>query len=226
MTMYKLVLFDVGNILVKDSKDVSEYMSESIRNIYGRVVTVNLNDYSGWTSQEIAQDVLRKDKMDEAEIKAKLNRIMEDLFYTYYNVAGHDRQVLVDGARELLAQLWKKDITMGIITGEAERIVKFRAEKTTIHGFFKTGAYGNDGKTFEEIVRNAVKKAESEFKIGKEEILIVTNSPYMIKDAKAVGVASVGVESGHHSEGELRWAGASLVVKSIKDRGKIMELVG
>ena len=56
--MYKLVLFDVGNILVKDSKDVSEYMSESIRNIYGRVVTVNLNDYSGWTSQEIAQDVL------------------------------------------------------------------------------------------------------------------------------------------------------------------------
>ncbi len=226
MTMYKLVLFDVGNILVKDSKDVSEYMSESIRNIYGRVVTVNLNDYSGWTSQEIAQDVLRKDKMDEAEIKAKLNRIMEDLFYTYYNVAGHDRQVLVDGARELLAQLWKKDITMGIITGEAERIAKFRAEKTTIHGFFKTGAYGNDGKTFEEIVRNAVKKAESEFKIGKEEILIVTNSPYMIKDAKAVGVASVGVESGHHSEGELRWAGASLVVKSIKDRGKIMELVG
>jgi phosphoglycolate phosphatase-like HAD superfamily hydrolase len=224
--MYKLVLFDVGNILVKDSKDVSEYMSESIRNIYGRVVTVNLNDYSGWTSQEIAQDVLRKDKMDEAEIKAKLNRIMEDLFYTYYNVAGHDRQVLVDGARELLAQLWKKDITMGIITGEAERIAKFRAEKTTIHGFFKTGAYGNDGKTFEEIVRNAVKKAESEFKIGKEEILIVTNSPYMIKDAKAVGVASVGVESGHHSEGELRWAGASLVVKSIKDRGKIMELVG
>ena len=226
MIMYKLVLFDVGNILVKDSKDVSEYMSESIRNIYGRVVTVNLNDYSGWTSQEIAQDVLRKDKMDEAEIKAKLNRIMEDLFYTYYNVAGHDRQVLVDGARELLAQLWKKDITMGIITGEAERIAKFRAEKTTIHGFFKTGAYGNDGKTFEEIVRNAVKKAESEFKIGKEEILIVTNSPYMIKDAKAVGVASVGVESGHHSEGELRWAGASLVVKSIKDRGKIMELVG
>ncbi len=226
MRMYKLVLFDVGNMLVRDSKDVSEYMAESIRNIYGRVVTVNLSDYAGWTSQEIAQDVLRKDKMDEAEIKAKLNRIMEDLFYTYYNVAGHDKQVLVDGARELLAQLWKKDIAMGIITGEAERIAKFRAEKTTIHGFFKIGAYGNDGKTFEDIVRSAVKRAESELKIGKEEILIVTNSPYMIKDAKAVGVASVGVESGHHSEGELKSAGASLVVKSIKDRGKILGLVG
>ena len=221
--MYKLVLFDVGNMLVKDSKGVSEYMAESIRNIYGRIVTVDLGNYAGWTSQEIAEDVLRKDKMDEDEIKAKLNRIMEDLFYTYYNVAGHDKQILVDGSRELLAHLWKKDIQMGIMTGEAERIAKFRAEKTTIHGFFKFGAYGNDGKTFDDIAKSAVKKAEAELRVGKGEILVVANSPRLIRGAKAAGMGAVGIADGKYSEHDLSSAGANLVVKSLKDKNRILE---
>ena len=222
--MYKLVLFDVGNMLVRDSKAISEYMSESIRNIYGRIVTVDLKDYPGWTSQEIAEDVLRKDNVDEQEIKSKLHRITEDLFYTYYNVAGHDKQILVDGARDLLAQLWKKDITIGMITGEAERIAKLRAEKTTLHGFLKFGVYAGDGKTFEDIAKRAVTKAESELKIGKNEILIVTNSLHLVKGAKASGIAAIGVAESV-PEREFKTAGANLVVKSIKERGKIVSFV-
>lgn len=165
--MYKLVLFDVGNVLVRDSKDVSGYVAESIRNIYGRIVTVDLKRYNGWTSQNIVEDVLRRGGVDEEEIKSKLSRIMDDLFYTYYNVGGHDKQIIADGARELLAQLWKADISMGIITGEAGGIAKFRTEKARIHAFFKTGAYGNDGKEFEEIAKSMVNKAESELQIRK-----------------------------------------------------------
>ncbi len=222
--MYKLVLFDVGNMLVTDSKDVSEYMSESIRNIYGRIVTVDLKNYPGWTSQEIVEDVLRKDNMDESEIQAKLHRITEDLFYTYYNVAGHDKQVLVEGSRDLLAQLWKEDVTIGMITGEAERIAKLRAEKTTIHGFFKFGVYGGDGKTFDDIVKSAVSKAESDLRISKNDVLIVANSLRLVKGAKNAGVAVIGIAE-NVPENELKSAGANLIVRSIKDKGKILDFI-
>ncbi len=223
--MYKLVLFDVGSLLVRDSKDISEYMSESIRNIYGRIVTVDLKDYQGWTSQNIAEDVLRKDSMDEEEIKAKLHRITEDLYYTYYNVAGHDKLILNDGARDLLGQIWKKNITMGMVTGETEKIARFRAEKATIHGFFKTGAFAGDGKEYVDIVNKAAEKAASELGVNKTEIAVVANSPHLIKGAKAAGVATIGIANGSYSEEDLRDAGADLAVKSIKDRPKILSFL-
>ncbi len=223
--MYRLVLFDVVNTLVVDSKDVSEYVSESIRNIYGRIIRADLKRYEGQTSQNIAEDILRHDKMPEDEIKAKLNRYMEDLFYTYYNVAGHDRLVLLDGARDLLGQIWKKDVTIGIATGEAERIVKFRTEKTTIHGFFKTGAYGNDGKEPVDIVNAAVKRARSDLGIQSSEIALVASSPYLIRAAKKAGIAAVGIANAGYPESDLKSAGADLVVKSLKDRGKILSFL-
>ena len=124
--MDKLVLFDVGGTLVKDAKDVSEYVAESIRNIYGTVVDVNLSDYQGMTSQQIAEDVLRRNGMPQEEIEQKLVRYTEDLFYTYYNVAGHDRQVVADGTKEILDEFSKRGALIGIATGEVERIARFR----------------------------------------------------------------------------------------------------
>ncbi|MEM3839307.1 MAG: HAD hydrolase-like protein, partial [Candidatus Micrarchaeaceae archaeon] len=153
-----------------------------------------------------------------------LHRLTEDLYYTYYNIAGHDRQVLVDGARELLAQIWKMDINIGIVTGEAEKIAKLRAEKTTIHGFFKIGAYGEDGKGFDEIVNIAARKAEAELGISKDSILVVGYSPHLIKGAKAAGIHSVGV-AGVFTAEELKDAGADLVIKSIKERGKLIGFI-
>lgn len=223
--MYRLVLFDLGGVLVSDDKDVSEYVAESIRNIYGRIVTVDLTRYAGWTSQETVEDVLRRDNMAEPEIQARLPRIMEDLYYTYYNVAGHDRQHLRVGARELLAHLWKRDAHMGILTGEAERIAKLRAEKTGIHGFFKTGAYGNDGKRFEEIAQSAARRAGSELGIGKGEIAVVAGSVHLARGAKAAGLAVIGV-AGAYTEEELKGAGADITVKDLGERSKISKFLG
>ena len=225
IALYRLVLFDVGNLLVVDSKDISEYVSESIRSIYGRIVKVDLSKYDGQSSQDIAEDLLRKDKMPEEEIRLKLKRYTEDLFYTYYNVAGHDRLALTGGARELLAQLWKDDIGIGIATGEVERIARFRIEKAGILGFFKTGAYGNDGKGPDDIIKIAVDRARSELKVDGSGIVLVAGAPHMIRAAKSAGIAAIGVAGAGHSEEELTSAGADLVVKSLKERSEILSFL-
>jgi beta-phosphoglucomutase-like phosphatase (HAD superfamily) len=221
--MYKLVLFDVPNLLLADSKDVSEYVSESIRNIYGRVVPVDLGKYWGWTSQDIAEDVLLQSHMDNDEINGKLKRYMEDLYYTYYNVAGHDRIVLLAGARGLLAELWKRNVQLGIISGEAEKITRFKVEKAGIRGFFKTGYFGEAGKTYSDIIETALKGIESELGIDKDGILVVAGSVRLIRDAKEAGLAALGVANVNCSEAELRAAGADLTVKSIKERKRIAD---
>ncbi len=223
--MRKLVFFDIANTLVENDRDISEYVAESVRNIYGRVVQVNLSKYMGQSIQTIVNDILVEDGMDEREIDRDLNRYLEDLYYTYYNVAGHDKEILLTGGRELLGSLWKEDINMGIATGEIEKIAKLRTEKTGIHGFFKIGAFGNDGKTPEDIMKVAAERGSKAYKAEKNEMLLVTNSPYFIKAGKQAGMGVIGVANRRYSIGELRIAGADMVVSSVKEKNRIFEFV-
>lgn len=217
--MAGVVLFDVDKTLVSDSKDVSEYIAESIRNIYGRIVEVNLSSMEGESTQNVVKAVLEKNEVPADEIEGKLKRIMEDVYYTYYNVAGHDRLLLKDGAKELLNELEKNGVAIGVATGEAERIVKLKTDKTGISNFFKFGTYGNNSRDLSEIVRNAMQQANG------SPALVIASSPYMLKAAKAAGAIAVGVANSRYSKEELKDAGADLVVGSLKDRGRILGML-
>ena len=223
--MAKLILFDVDKTLLVDSKDISEYVAESLRNIYGMVVSVNLNDYEGDTSQNIAEAVLRAAGMEEKEIKSRLNRYMEDVFYTYYNVAGHDKLKVHDGSAELLSDLEKRGMLIGIATGEGERIVKFKVEKAGLDKLFKIGGYGNNGKEMKDIIGFAINKAAEEHEFEKQSIFVVGSSPYAIKAAKELGLYAIAIADGKYSVDDLKAANPDVVVKSPKDKGKIISFV-
>ena len=222
--MAALVLFDVDKTLVSDSKDISGYVEESIRNIYGRIVEADMGSMEGDSSQNIIQAVLRKYQVPEDEINGKLDRIMEDLYYTYYNVAGHDRLIVKDGARELLGELERRGALLGIATGEAERISRFKVEKAGLTGYFMLGAFGNSGKELADIIRAAVHTAvDANGEVTKT--AVVASSPYMLRAAKSVGVLAVGVANSRYSAGELKQAGADSVLGSLKERRKIVGML-
>ena len=223
--MDKLVLFDVNNTLTKDTKDISEYVAESIRNIYGTLVDVDLAKYEGMTAQETAEAVLVENGMAQEEIEEKLVRYTQDLFYSYYNVAGHDRQLVLDGAKELLEGLERQGVLIGMATGEAEKVARFRLEKTNLLQHFKFGAYGNEGKSAEEIVAKAVEKAKKEFSFSGRAVL-VSCYPNFVKAGRLAGLATVGVLSGRFAEQDLSGAGAEMVIKNLKERGPITKLLG
>lgn len=225
--MDKLVLFDVNNTLTKDTKDIrdmSEYVAESIRNIYGTLVDVDLSKYEGMTAQETAEAVLLENGMPKDEIEGKLARYAEDLFYSYYNVAGHDRQLALDGARELLDELSKDGVLIGVATGEAEKVARFRLEKTGMLDYFKFGAFGNEAKSADEIVAKAIEKAKDNFSFSGKAVL-VSCYPNFVKAAKQSGVAPVGVADGKFAPQALSEAGAEAVVTSLKSRSEIEKLL-
>ncbi len=221
--MEKLVLFDPDKALMTDSKDTSEYVEESIRNIYGIIADVDLKDYEGESSQNVAEAVLREAGVPDEEIFGKLNRYMEDVYYTYYNVAGHDKVILNEGAKELLTELEKGDNLIGIATGEGERITRFKAEKAGIGEFFKLGSFGNTDKELKGIVENAMERARKEF--GVSDAFVVASSTYVVKGAKEAGAKVIGVACGRYSAGELEHAGADLVVKGVKEKGRIVGFI-
>ena len=222
--MDKLVLFDVNNTLTKDTKDISEYVQESIRNIYGVLVDVNLAKYEGMTAQETAEAVLLENGMQKDEIEQKLVRYTEDLFYSYYNVAGHDRQLALDGAKELLEGLSKEGVLIGIVTGETERVARFRLEKTAMLDYFKFGAFGNEAKSADGIVAKALEKAKIDFSFSGK-VVLVSCYPNLVKAAKANGIAAIGIANGKFAPAALSEAGAASVVGDLRNGAEIKKLL-
>lgn len=222
--MTQLALFDVKDLLTKDSIDISEYCAESIRNIYGVSIEFSMSDYAGMTAQETAEAALVANGMQKDDADEKLPRLMEDLFYTYYNVAGHEKQLIVDGADELLKELKSKGAVIGIATGEIEKIARFRLEKAGLSEYFSFGAFGNEARDANGIVEAALQKAGAEFGTGSGGLMVCT-CPSFIVAAKSKGMKCVGVASGAFAKEALADAGADLAVESLKDRGKIAKLV-
>ncbi len=219
--MGRLVLFDVNQTLIHDSKDISEYISESIRNIYGVIVRVNLDDYEGLTSKEAVRRILEKENTPEKEIEEKLDRYIEDLPYTYYNVSpSYDKPIFMKGARELLNSLRKKDVPLGIACGEPKRVIEMKFDKVGLRDYFSFGAYGNVNINPAEIVKEAILTARSERNFVGDDIFLVSSSPQFIRAAKENDITAIGVASGRFGEKELLGANADIIAGNLKD-GKI-----
>ncbi len=222
--MTQLALFEVRDLLTKDAIDISEYCAESIRNIYGLSIDFNIADYAGLTTQETAEAALTANGVSKEEAEEKLPRLMEDLFYTYYNVAGHGKQLVTDGAAELLKELKAKGVAIGIATGEIEKVARFRLEKAGLSEYFSFGAFGNEARDAKDIVRLALEKARAG--LGSDGgAMIVCNSPSFVVAAKDNGIKSAGVALGHFAKESLLGAGADVAVESLKDRDRILKLI-
>lgn len=222
----KLVLVDVNNVIVKDSRDVSEYIFEAIRSRYGLEAQFDINNYEGLSSKAMLRSILRKNGVPEEDINSRIDGCAEELGYTYYNVTGRDAIKTMDGSRQFLAELKKEGALVGIATGDIEDIVKNKLSRAGLSDYFAFGTYGNNEEDLTKIIKNAISRAVSEFGFEqKGRVYAVTSSVEVIKAALAAGVTPLGVAVGKHNVEQLLSAGAEVAVEDIKKGSKIIKIV-
>lgn len=193
-------------------------------NIYGIIVKPDISKYDGLTAKQVATEILKENGFPEGEIGPRLDRYMEDLPYSYYNVAWSDRINITEGAKELLEELQDNDTLVGMATGEAERVAKMRLQKVRLETYFKFGAYGESGIQMDEIIKEAVDRAQREYQLQLEQGIFITSSPASVKAGKIMRMRVVGVATDSPPE-ELGAAGADEIVKSLKERSKIANML-
>jgi phosphoglycolate phosphatase-like HAD superfamily hydrolase len=193
-------------------------------NIYGVIIDVELSRYPGLTAKQIARSVLLDNGFKEDDIIPRLNRYMEDLPYSYYNVAWSDRVVVREGAQELLDEMSKEKILIGIATGEPERVAKMRLDKVKMGHYFSFGAYGEDGMLFNDILSKSIRIArENDFQ--EDEGIVIVSNPVSVSISKILGMKTVALETGDARGKDLIAAGADLVVKSFREIPKIINKI-
>lgn len=218
----KLVLFDILNTLVRDSIDISQYITETIRNVYGLYTEINMHDYIGMSTQEILEDVLTKNGVGKEDIDSKIDLLPNDLYYSYYNVAGHAEQETAKGAAQLLGDLSKGGALLGIASGETERISRFRLERANLSNYFKVAAFGNEARSLRDIAKLAIERSRQSYNV--DTIFFVANSLPQVEAAKDLGIVPIAVAGNGNAE-LLRNAGAREVVDGMHEKGRIISLI-
>ncbi len=221
--MAKFAIFDACGTLVSDAKDVSDYVAESIRNIYGVIVKVDLSRYEGCTAKEIARLVLNEYGIMETEIDPRLDRYMEDLPYSYYNVAWSDRIVVSEGAKTLLDELRENGALLGIATGDSEKVTRMRLRKAGLDSYFAFGSYGEESEDMGEIIGMAVKRAVSGSSLPVYDGIFISGSPKTVKAAKETGIFSIGCMLGRHDASDFQDAKPDLMIKTFREKRQILK---
>lgn len=223
----KAVLFDVQDTLIREAKDVSQYYFEAIRSTYGLSIDdIDLSKYEGSTVQETLIDILEKNGQTRDEIYAKLELFIEELTNAHYNVAGHDKAILADGAKNLLNNLNKdKNFVIGAASGQVDRILINQFDRVGLKydSYFKFGAYGDTAEHITKILETAIDVAMKEYGVKKDHITFISNSKKHVAAAHAFGINAIGVITDEFSRKDLESLGMRHVVKSLNDCRKLIK---
>ncbi len=218
--MEKVVLFDIDNTLIREWKDVSQYYVEAIRNSYGLMIDdVDLSKYEGMTVQETVTDILSKNGLTNEDIRKKMDLFLQELPYAHYNVAGHDKAVLIDGAKDLLHKIHRKGYMMGAATGQLERILRNMFDRAGLEydSYFKFGTYGDASEHMPRIIETAIDVAHRNFLADKGHVAFISSSKEHVSAAHALGINAIGVITDERSRNELEALGKGSVVRHLKD---------
>lgn len=224
--MDKLALFDVDSTLVKSSKGHKEAFSYAFKEVYGIDTNIKVVNYHGMTDQQIIIEVLKKSGMGEQEIKPRLKRCMKVIVEYFEKNIEHDDIVAMEGAGELLEELDKLDVLMGLVTGNLEPIAWGKMKKAGLDGYLKVGGFGSDHMERAELVRIAIKKAEEKFGFDfNDNVFLFGDTPSDVRAGKLAGVKTIAVATGIYPKDQLEKEQADFVLESLKDKNKIIKIM-
>jgi len=223
--MNKLVLFDIDKTLIKNSKGHSTAFSVAFKKIYCVDTTIDIINHNGMTDQQIIIEVLKKHKLNEQTIKSKIKDCMKVMIDSFKEIVKTDKIIVLNGVPELLEELYKRNILIGLVTGNLEPIARCKLEKVGLNHYFKIGGFGSDDINKTNLVKLAIKRAKKfNFKFSNN-VFLVGEALQDMKAGKEAGVKTIGVTTGIYSKEQLKNAGADFILESLKDKNRFLKII-
>lgn len=224
--MNKLILFDVDKTLISNSKVHNKAFSAAFKKVYGIDTSIEIFSHHGMTDQQIIIEALKKNGLDEQEIKSKITECMEAMVDSFNKFIDGENVVPLSGVQELLKKLSENGFLMGLVTGNLEDIARGKLKKAGIGQYFKLGGFGSDDLNRANLVKIAIKRAKGNFNFSfNNNVFLIGDTPKDIAAGKEAEVKTIGVASGIYSENQLKNAGADFVVPNLKDKEEILKIV-
>ena len=216
----RLILFDIDGTLVECGRQVREILSATVEEVYGTTGSIDWLDFAGRTDPGILLDVLTDAGLAERDILARIPEVRTR--YAARLERDLDRRCmrLLPGVAEHLESLARrKDVVLGLVTGNWEPGARTKLSRFDLNRFFDFGAFGCDAVNRCDLPPVALERAEriTGRRFRPEETLIVGDTIHDISCARAHGIPVLAVATGRTPAETLREGGADRVVGDLTE---------
>ncbi|GAA1751303.1 HAD family hydrolase [Luedemannella helvata] len=225
----RLVLWDIDRTLLKAGGVTSEVFRAAFREVTGQDAG-HLPDFGGRTDHDMFTGALSAQGI---AVSDALIRRFFDVFAARLRERRHDivaRGCALPGAGAALdAFASVPGVVQSVVTGN---IRETAYEKLSLFGLadridFTVGGYGCDDGVRATLVRLAIERASRAYGCAYAggRVVVVGDTEHDIVGAHANGVRAVGVATGRATSGDLKAAGADIVLASLLDTDAVLRAV-
>jgi phosphoglycolate phosphatase-like HAD superfamily hydrolase len=219
----KLFLFDIDGTLMRGAGvQHRAALVGGIQEVLGVETTVDGIPVHGMLDRDILAQMMARVGVDESEVSAVLEAVMEAAQRIYPKTCLDLRSKVLPGVPEALAEIHTLGYPMGLVTGNLSRIGWAKVESAGLQQFFSFGAFAEMGLTRTELMRLAVDQVGGE---GKQ-VTHVGDAPSDVEAARANGFRMVAVATGLTPASELERLGADVVLSDLSRPADRLRLIG
>ena len=214
----KLLLFDVDLTLISTGGAGLRALNRACRE---KLLLENVMDGivpSGKTDPSIVREIFAAQSLDQTT--CSFNDII-DLYLQFLReeVALSATYRVLPGIGQILAEMSdRRDVVLGLATGNVEKGARIKLERGNLNRFFQFGGYGSDSENRTDLVRHGAEMAERHCgqRIAAGDIFVIGDTPLDVRAGREAGFRTIGVGTGSFSLSELDECGADLAIPNFE----------
>jgi len=196
-------LFDIDGTLLR-SRDRIHFDSfySSVRAVMGHNIVFDGVTFSGNTDPGILRDAFRLAKFEDTQWQPHLAKVLEVMRRDVAARSSEMKLVKMPGVNEMLAYLNGKGAALGVGTGNLESIGWLKIELAGLRHWFTFGGFSDNYDVRSDMIAHAIREAHRHAGDGAT-VCVVGDTPFDISAARANGLPTIAVATGHFGFDEL-----------------------
>lgn len=228
----RVLLFDIDGTLQTSPGIGRLAFQRTLTRLIGSGAGIEGIRFAGRVDWAIWREVLAVHGYTHAAVDARLTdfaQLYEAELAALLANADDPKPALLPGALALLREVAADgSLLSGLVTGNTENAARLKLEYTRIAGYFRFGAFGNEAYDRNILPSLAIERA-SRFANGRQfsgaDVIVIGDTIHDIACARAVGAKVIAVATGMDDEDTLWQAGADVVLPSLEDVRRVLDLI-
>jgi phosphoglycolate phosphatase-like HAD superfamily hydrolase len=218
---FKLYLFDIDGTLISTGEAGNKSLDRAFLKLYNIDDAMNNIRPDGKTDPVIVREIYEKKLNMQNVTRDQINHVfISYLFYLKEEIAMNKNYKVIQGVKEFLETLEnKKNIIIGLGTGNIEEGGKIKLARGGLNKYFTFGGFGSDSEDRVILLKIAKEKAEKKYScvIKDEEVLIIGDTPKDIYASQKANFKVLATCTGTYKREELEKEKPDFIVNNLRE---------
>lgn len=228
--MRRLILFDIDGTLLTAGGAGKRAFHDALLEVFGTAGHVRGYSFAGRTDPQIVRELLAHEGIGAERVAAALPGFWRVYVRNLEQEIDPAEMRVLPGVHPLLERIEAagNGTVLGLLTGNVVEGARLKLDTAGI-GFdrFRVGAFGSDHADRPELPAVAVARAEAltGHRYKEKEIVVIGDTPFDIACGAHLGVRTLAVATGHHSQEELAQHGPNHLFADLADTERVWEAI-